>query len=155
MESQQELNLPFGYKFNPTSVELLEDYLIPKLKGDELPSPYVMDLHVYDYEPPQLPFNVFKHARENESYFFTEDLRKNTVEESQIRTTPNGYWKVYKDDVPIHRGNEVIGFKTNLLFHDLHGNQTKFKMIEYRCRFPAITNTAKSYIVCRVKLMRG
>lgn len=58
-ETNKELRLPLGYRFDPTDVELLEYYLIPRLKCKELPSDYVNDLEVYQYEPSQLPLSKF------------------------------------------------------------------------------------------------
>lgn len=95
----------------------------------------------------------FKHVRENEAFFFTSDSRKNSAGESQIRTTPNGYWKVYQDNVPIDGSSgEVIGFATKLFFHDVHGNITNRKMIEYRChpsQIPTIHNNVSINILSR------
>ncbi|XP_057788890.1 NAC domain-containing protein 2-like [Salvia miltiorrhiza] len=153
---KSSLNLPFGYKFDPTSVELLQHYLIPKLRGEKLPSDYVMDLdHLYTYEPCQLPFNQFKHAKNDEAFFFTTDIRKSSEEESQIRTTSNGYWKVYKDHVAVDIAGEVIGFKTKLFFYGVNRNRTYWKMIEYRCHPTRIPiDIVERYIICKIKLKK-
>ncbi|KZT75520.1 hypothetical protein F511_47455 [Dorcoceras hygrometricum] len=58
MGETQDLNLPMGFRFNPTELELY-DYLIPKLKGDPLPSNLIVNLDVYKYDPHQLPFGEF------------------------------------------------------------------------------------------------
>ncbi|KAH6807263.1 hypothetical protein C2S51_028371, partial [Perilla frutescens var. frutescens] len=139
-DEKKELNLPFGYRFDPTNEELVKFYLTPKLKGEKLPSEYIMDLDdVYRYDPTNLPFmNQFKHTRVNEAFFFTKDLR----EEIQIRTTPNGYWKVYQDKVAVvDVADEVIGFKTKLFFHDLYGNITDWKMTKFKCALIPTTTT--------------
>lgn len=59
-DDEKRLNLPFGYRFDPTSLELIDYYLIPKIKGEQLPSDYVADLdNLYQYDPHQLPFSKF------------------------------------------------------------------------------------------------
>lgn len=52
--------MPFGFVFSPTDAELMEDYLLPKLKGKKLPSNYIVDLKdVYQYDPDHLPYRKF------------------------------------------------------------------------------------------------
>lgn len=58
--SNEDINLPFGFVFSPTDAELVEGYLLPKLKGKKLPSNYIVDLdNVYQYDPPNLPYSKF------------------------------------------------------------------------------------------------
>lgn len=93
----------------------------------------------------------FKHVKENQAFFFTLDSRRNSAEESQIRNTPNGYWKVYQDNVPVDGSSEVIGFATKLFFHDARGNKTDWKMIEYKChpsQMPTVANDVSINILC-------
>ncbi|KAL0385999.1 UNVERIFIED_CONTAM: NAC domain-containing protein [Sesamum radiatum] len=116
-------------------------------------------LDVYQHDPDQLPLDQFKHAREKEAYFFTLEEIKNSQGEGPVRTTPTGYWKAYREDVPIyHDKDQIIGFKNKLLFYrgnDPNGTQTDWKMTEYVCSPSLIATTSattvESYVVCKVR----
>lgn len=50
--------MPSAYVFDPTGAELVEGYLIPKLKGQKLPSNCIVDLdNIYQYDPHHLLYN--------------------------------------------------------------------------------------------------
>ncbi|KAI3452896.1 hypothetical protein Pfo_009559 [Paulownia fortunei] len=157
VDVDKENELPFGYRFLPTAFELLQYYLVPKLKGEELPSDYVRDLDVYGYDPEQLPLNQSKYAREDEAYFFVPVKIKLSQGEDLTRTTPSGYWKICKENVPICGPNGTIGFKNKLVFYhgkDPNGNKTDWKMVEYRSNhsvIPASNSSIESYVVCKVQ----
>ncbi|XP_011075657.1 NAC transcription factor 29-like [Sesamum indicum] len=155
-----DADFPLGFRFHPTDVELLLYYLLPKLKGEDLSSSeFIMDfLGVYQHDPDRLPLDQFKHGREKEAYFFTLEEIKNSVGEGPVRTTPTGYWKAYREDVPIHHNQEIIGFKNKLLFYRENvpnGTQTDWKMTEYFCSPSWIATTSTStvgrYVVCKVR----
>lgn len=96
-------------------------------------------------------WSEFKHARANEAFFFTTDYLRPGEEEGRVRPTPGGYWKAYGDDVPIYRGNRVIGFKTKLFFHDnVNDYFTDWKMNQFKChpsRIPPATTRTVSMLV--------
>ncbi|KAL3636204.1 hypothetical protein CASFOL_020751 [Castilleja foliolosa] len=130
--------LPFGYKFHPTSSEVLQ-YLVAKMKGEPLPSGYIKDLDVYQFDPHQIPLNESKYAREDEAYFFVPVTSKllERGEGNLTRATPNGYWQSYEKNIPIYaRDGSYIGYKNKLVFYDgkdlNNGVKTKWKLVEYR-----------------------
>ncbi|KZV17505.1 hypothetical protein F511_41388 [Dorcoceras hygrometricum] len=155
MGETQDLNLPMGFRFNPTELELY-DYLIPKLKGDPLPSNLIVNLDVYKYDPHQLPFDQLKYAREKEGFFFT---KRNSDQSSTTRATPSGNWTISKENIPIHRGIEVIGFKNKFLFSSgndpIDGDQRAYwKLVEYTCNPDVVSTTNKqmeNLVICKVR----
>ncbi|PIN11463.1 hypothetical protein CDL12_15931 [Handroanthus impetiginosus] len=152
-EERRQSRIPIGFRFLPEDVELLDYYLLPRLKGEKLPADFIMDLDVYQYDPHQLPLG------ENKAYFFTREPRRNSLEDASIRPTPNGYWKVHEENIPIYRGNEIIGFKNELFFYTGNnpiGNQTDWEMVEYKYNPNMVPSSSTktmemdSCIVCRV-----
>ncbi|KAL0420896.1 UNVERIFIED_CONTAM: NAC domain-containing protein 67 [Sesamum latifolium] len=119
---------------------------------------YVISMHAFDIvlrTSMKDPIDLFKHGREKEAYFFTLEEIKNSQGEGPVRTTPTGYWKAYREDVPIYHDKEIIGFKNKLSFYrgnDPNGTQTDWKMTEYICRIATTsTATVESYVVCKVR----
>ncbi|XP_073301313.1 NAC transcription factor 32-like [Primulina huaijiensis] len=156
MGETQELDLPLGFRFHPTEFELYDYYLIPKFKGEPLDTNLIMSLDVYRYDPWQLPLDQLKYARENEGHFFTQSIEQGT----SARATPSGNWIISKENIPICRENEVIGFKNKFLFsngneYPIDGDQIAYwKMVEYRCN-PAVIITSnkemENLVICKVR----
>ncbi|KAG8366435.1 hypothetical protein BUALT_Bualt17G0079500 [Buddleja alternifolia] len=153
----EDSEVPLGFRFRPSDVELMEYYLLRKIKGEQLASNFIKDLNVYQYDPPQLPLSQFKNAIKNEGYFFTMVKRKKFLNDNTTRTTPNGYWKAYNENIPMYGAKGIIGFKDKYSFYDgkdPNGDKTDWKMIEYRCNpslVPAAsTSGTENYIVCKV-----
>ncbi|KAL3636203.1 hypothetical protein CASFOL_020750 [Castilleja foliolosa] len=150
--------LPFGYKFHPTSSEVVLYYLVPKVKGEPLPSGYVKDLDVYKFDPHQIPLNESKYSREDEAYFFAPVQEEEILqgEGNLTRATPNGYWKSYEKNIPIYaRDGSYIGYKNKLVFYDgkdlSNGVKTDWKLVEYRTNF-RLNGNLERLMVCKINL---
>ncbi|GER40570.1 NAC domain containing protein 25 [Striga asiatica] len=148
--------LPYGYRFHPTPFEVVQYYLVPKLRGEGLPSGYIKDLDVYKFDPQQIPLNQSKYARDNESYFFVPITRELLQAVRNLtRTTPNGYWKMLEWNIPLYEPDgSIIGHKNKLEFYNgkyPNGVITQWKMVEYRTCFRANGNV-ESLMVCKIKL---
>ncbi|GFQ06637.1 nac transcription factor 25 [Phtheirospermum japonicum] len=153
-----EINeLPFGYKFHPTPFEVLQYYLVPKLKGEPLPSGYVKDLDVYQFDPDQIPLNESMYARDDEAYFFVPVTKKHLQGEGNLtRATPSGCWRSYKKNIPLYtRDGSAIGYKNKLEFYNgkdpINGVKTNWRMVEYRTNF-RVNGNSESCMVCKVNL---
>ncbi|KAL2510131.1 NAC domain-containing protein [Forsythia ovata] len=117
----KEFILPHSYRFNPTAIELLEHYLINKILR-QLVWNSIREIDFYQCDPEQLPireFNAIKYGREGEAYFFTREEQK-YLDGSRLSRSPfsNGYWKRCGREVPIHNGNEIIGFKRRFVWEE-------------------------------------
>ncbi|XP_073130848.1 NAC domain-containing protein 13-like [Henckelia pumila] len=144
-------NFPLGFRFHPTENQLIQYYLIPKVNGEKLPLDAIMDLDVYQFDPEQLPMNHCELTRDNVAFFFTES----TEEDNSIRATPSGYWSAYKKHVIVFEGSNIIGFKNKYVFFNGRypdGDETKWKIAEYRCSPTAIPtiDDNKNLVVCKV-----
>ena len=54
------LNLPRWFKFRPTDEELIEDFLMPKITGqNDEEACFIREIEFYKYEPRELPGNLF------------------------------------------------------------------------------------------------
>ncbi|XP_073132646.1 NAC domain-containing protein 96-like [Henckelia pumila] len=157
MGESQELDLPLGFLFLPTDMELLEYYLIPKLKGDPLPANMIGSLDdIYKYDPDQIPLDELKYAREKEGHFFTQ---RSSDQSASARATPSGNWIICKENIPICRkNNEVIGFKNKFLFSNIkdpidRDQISYWKIVEYRCNPDLISTSNKqmeNLVICKV-----
>ncbi|KAK6937162.1 NAC domain [Dillenia turbinata] len=68
-------SIPVGYRFCPTSNELIIHYLQKKINGEPLPPNKIIEVNVYDYHPQVLTV-LYKYAGEKEWYFFSSRKRK-------------------------------------------------------------------------------
>ncbi|GFQ04602.1 NAC domain-containing protein 7 [Phtheirospermum japonicum] len=132
-QNNEIYELPSGYKFHPTSFEVLQYYLVPKLKDE------------------------FKYAREDEAYLFVPVTRKLLQEEGDLtRVTPNGCWRSYEKKIPIYaRDGSTIGYRNKLEYYNgndlTNGVKTDWKMVEYRSNF-RVNGNLESCMVCKVNL---
>lgn len=58
-QNLEQLFLPKGYRFAPRDHELLIHYLANKILNHRLPANIIPTLHLYQYEPHQLPIGNF------------------------------------------------------------------------------------------------
>ena len=55
----EEDKFPAGFRFNPTKVELIEQYLKRKVSGKPLPSDMIKEVELYDLQPEVLYSNSY------------------------------------------------------------------------------------------------
>lgn len=95
-----------------------------------------------------LPPVESEYVRDGERYVFTPEERR-----LQGRRTQSGCWKVQdeKENIPINRRGEVIGFKSRLsFFRDDDGTKTDWKMTEYRLNVSNGNNLVR-YMLCKIR----
>ncbi|CAA2994957.1 NAC domain-containing 67-like [Olea europaea subsp. europaea] len=125
--------LPPGFRFVPRDVELIDDYLIKKIRNEQLPRNEIGVLNLYEFNPEQLAKD-YKPAGPNEWYFFTPRNRKYKNGQRPDRAAGKGYWKATGADKQIKRNGETIGYQKALVFYDEKpkGVKTSWIMHEYR-----------------------
>ncbi|GAU40120.1 hypothetical protein TSUD_389700 [Trifolium subterraneum] len=152
------VNLPPGFRFDPTDEELVVHFL--QRKTTLLPChPHVIpDLHLYSYDPWQL------HGRallEGEKWYYYSRRTPN-------RVTDNGYWKAtgMEEAVISSTNNKKVGMKKHLVFHvgesPASSIKTNWIMQEF-CLSDSASSSAKSskrksqsikdyskWVICRV-----
>ncbi|XP_050374397.1 NAC domain-containing protein 41-like [Argentina anserina] len=139
-KTQEELNLPKGYRFSPDDDELVLFYLFNKILGRPIPlTDVIKELDLYEHDPDQIPRGDYRHGTKgNEAYYFTNVEQIYSSEgKGTKRTTKGGYWKVTTEREQVTYGDDkvVVGFKTSMLFNKGHVPRRKlssFVMHEYR-----------------------
>ncbi|CAA0841772.1 Putative NAC domain-containing protein 61 [Striga hermonthica] len=146
------------FRFRPTPFEALQYYLVPKLRGEALPSDYIKDLDVYKYDPEQIPLDEYKDKGDDDrAYFFvplTEEILRG--KDNATRTTPNGYWKISEGNVPLYGPDgKIIGLMNKLEFYcgkDPNGVITDWKMTEYMNHLCVCGRNAAPLMICKMRL---
>ncbi|KAK3211813.1 hypothetical protein Dsin_016519 [Dipteronia sinensis] len=147
--------LPPGFHFQPTDLEIIREFLIKKILNLPLPNSAIKDIAFYDFDPELLPIA----NRMEEAYFFTQLVA------GQRTTKSGGHWKASGRVESIMRGDEVslddvIGFRTYFVFYSAGENKSSnWTMHEYRVNpglfLPELTTeTVKSkidtFVICNV-----
>uniref|UniRef100_A0A8R7QWR6 NAC domain-containing protein n=1 Tax=Triticum urartu TaxID=4572 RepID=A0A8R7QWR6_TRIUA len=166
---QQQLNLPPGFRFQPTDVEIITFYLVPKVLKKVFDTTVVKEVDLNKCEPWDLLKKV--NMGEKGRYFFSQKGLKYSTGIRTNRATKAGYWKATgKDKEIIHPLTmSIIGMKKTLVFYKGRapkGEKTNWIMHEYRLKSgkqptpglpadiaKATTINASSkgeYVVCRI-----
>ncbi|KAF7106670.1 hypothetical protein CFC21_107388 [Triticum aestivum] len=131
------LNLPPGYHFAPTDMELIVHYLRRKMDGHPPHLPIFKDVPITDYRPEQIT-EVFMDCGEERWYFFTKRTRKYATGNRPDRTTPGrGYWKATGPQRLIRTGPSkaypLVGRRRTLVFYTGpdEAAKTAWTMYEY------------------------
>nr|XP_043636100.1 NAC transcription factor 32-like [Erigeron canadensis] len=155
-DAESELNLPPGFRFNPTDEELIVHYLCRKSAP---PLSIIADVDLYKHEPWELPDMALFGTKE--WYFFTPRDKKYPNGSRPNRVTGNGYWKATGADKPIKSKsdpNTTVGIKKALVFYSGKGTKgikTNWIMHEYRLPTPndyQHTKVSKlnDWVLCRL-----
>ncbi|KAL2225950.1 NAC transcription factor 32-like [Sesamum indicum] len=159
-EDEYFSSLPQGFKFRRTDLELLEAYLIKKLKNQPLPLNRIREVDLYSFATPQALTANIKLIREKKWYFFTPRFRKYANGDRPDRGTPGGYWKTTGADIKVrnHVGL-VLGTKRTLCFHEgkpMAGEKTNWIMHEYIVDRPTTPHNKPrkldEWVLCKVFL---
>ncbi|VAI72330.1 hypothetical protein VPH35_122124 [Triticum aestivum] len=166
---QQQLNLPPGFRFQPTDMEIITFYLVPKVLKKVFDTTVVKEVDLNKCEPWDLLNKV--NMGEKGRYFFSQKGLKYSTGIRTNRATKAGYWKATgKDKEIIHPPTmSIIGMKKTLVFYKGRapkGEKTNWIMHEYRLKSgkqptpglpadiaKATTINASSkgeYVVCRI-----
>lgn len=130
--TNNQLNLPAGFRFHPTDEELVMHYLCRKCAGQTIAVPIIAEIDLYKFDPWQLPGKAL--YGEKEWYFFSPRDRKYPNGSRPNRAAGTGYWKATGADKPIGRPKSV-GIKKALVFYAgkaPKGVKTNWIMHEYR-----------------------
>ncbi|KAK4481932.1 hypothetical protein RD792_012845 [Penstemon davidsonii] len=128
------LNLPPGFRFHPTDLEIIMHYLLKKVMDKRFSARAIGEADFNKCEPWDLP----KKAKmgEKEWYFFFQRDRKYPTGMRTNRATESGYWKATGKDKEIYKAkNCLVGMKKTLVFYKGRapkGEKTNWVMHEYR-----------------------
>uniref|UniRef100_A0A5B7C9W7 Putative NAC transcription factor 25 isoform X1 n=1 Tax=Davidia involucrata TaxID=16924 RepID=A0A5B7C9W7_DAVIN len=133
--SQQQPQLPPGFRFHPTDEELVVHYLKKKAASAPLPVAIIAEVDLYKFDPWELPAKAT--FGEQEWYFFSPRDRKYPNGARPNRAATSGYWKATGTDKPVltSGGTQKVGVKKALVFYGgkpPKGIKTNWIMHEYR-----------------------
>ncbi|CAI9763269.1 unnamed protein product [Fraxinus pennsylvanica] len=151
------LNLPHGYRFDPTDNEVLF-YLRKNILDQHFPANVIPTADVYGTNPDEIPFCEFKDGNGSYWFFFTTKPSGDLV-------TEDGYWSPIMD-AEITDGTKVVGYMRHLVFYRgkiSSGIQTLWNVHEYRVNpsiFTAaelndgVKNKITNLVVCKIFLKK-
>ncbi|XP_042492721.1 NAC domain-containing protein 21/22-like [Macadamia integrifolia] len=159
-----EAKLPPGFRFHPRDEELICDYLIRKItgnngKGSTYESPMMIEVDLNKCEPWELPEVACVGGRE--WYFFSQRDRKYATGLRTNRATMSGYWKATGKDRQIIRKGTLVGMRKTLVFYQGRapkGKKTDWVMHEFRLEGPSEpskTSLQEDWVLCRVFFKKG
>ncbi|XP_059434346.1 protein NTM1-like 9 [Corylus avellana] len=150
-------DLPPGFRFRPTELEIIEYYLRLKITGnDEKAIAFIREVDFLKWEPWQLPGLSGIEAKDQEWFYFSQPEKKQPNGKQFNRTTNSGFWKVSGHDKEIFSGGRSIGKKKILVFHQgsaANGKRTDWVMHEHRTTLKELDGTKpgqKPYVFCRL-----
>nr|XP_011459730.1 PREDICTED: NAC domain-containing protein 100-like [Fragaria vesca subsp. vesca] len=129
-------NLPSGFNFLPTDLELLGYYLLNKVLGKpfKYDSRVMIELNLYKEEPWDL-WNRFG-ARLNHGedlYIFTELKKKSNNGSNVSRTTGSGTWKGDTAEAKVSEDKKILGSWKRFRYVPNEPNETgSWIMVEYK-----------------------
>ncbi|XP_022966400.1 NAC domain-containing protein 92-like [Cucurbita maxima] len=146
------VDLPPGFRFHPTDLELIAFYLTKKIINPAFSAAAIGEADFNKSEPWELP--QMAKMGEKEWYFFSLRDRKYPTGMRTNRATQIGYWKATGKDREILNGKTVlVGMKKTLVFYKgraPHGEKTNWVMHEFRLE-PRLPDLPRDdWVVCRV-----
>ncbi|XP_065019557.1 NAC domain-containing protein 21/22 isoform X1 [Musa acuminata AAA Group] len=157
--SMMEARLPPGFRFHPRDEELVCDYLMKKVAGDDGGGLYGCHMMIHvdlnKCEPWHLPEMACVGGRE--WYFFNLRDRKYATGQRTNRATRSGYWKATGKDRTVSRRGVLVGMRKTLVFYQGRapkGRKTNWIMHEFRMAgsapHPHKTPLMEDMVLCRV-----
>nr|QDC33491.1 NAC8 transcription factor [Medicago sativa] len=152
--TNNNVNLPPGFRFYPTDEELVVHFLHRKASLLPCHPDVIPDLDLYPFDPWQLQGRALEEG--NQWYYYSR--------RTQNRMTNSGYWMPMgmEEQVVTSSSNKRVGMKKYYVFHigeAPNGNQTNWIMQEYRLSDSASSSSRssskrksqpKSWVICRV-----
>ncbi|XP_073023829.1 NAC domain-containing protein 92-like [Primulina eburnea] len=154
--SEEQIELPPGFRFHPTDEELITHYLSAKVLDFSFSAIAIGQVDLNKVEPWDLPWKA--KMGEKEWYFFCLKDMKYPTGLRTNRATESGYWKATGKDKEIFRAETLVGMKKTLVFYGgraPRGEKSDWVMHEYRlegknsmCNLPK--SAKNEWVICRI-----
>lgn len=146
---------PVGYRFRPTEEEIIDHYLMNKLKGlDSLVDAYIGEIdYLYQWDPWDLPDFAVTQSDDRVWHFFCRHDYKYSNSKRVNRTTRNGNWKLTGKvrDIKRRGTNEVIGTKKNLVFQRKCPDSKKTGWVIHEFQVKTSPPDERALVLCKLK----
>ncbi|KAL0328628.1 UNVERIFIED_CONTAM: NAC domain-containing protein 21/22 [Sesamum calycinum] len=157
-----EARLPPGFRFHPRDEELICDYLMKWVRGEQSKSnsPLLIPVDLNKCEPWDIPESACVGGKE--WYFYSQRDRKYATGVRTNRATVSGYWKATGKDRPVCvDGTTLVGMRKTLVFYEGRapkGRKTEWVMHEFRLEgtlgpgpnTPSPPTKEEDWVLCRV-----
>ncbi|XP_044462387.1 NAC domain-containing protein 90-like [Mangifera indica] len=154
-------DMPPGFRFYPTEIELISFYLHHKLHTNSEDFSRIMDqvipvVNIYDFNPWELPqFSQYLCHKDPEQWFFFVPRQESEARGGRPnRLTTEGYWKATGSPGFVYTSNRAVGEKRTMVFYRgraPNGRKTQWKMNEYKAiEREASTSAGQDFSLCRV-----
>ncbi|KAJ8769978.1 hypothetical protein K2173_009060 [Erythroxylum novogranatense] len=156
--------VPSGFKFVPEDRELVNDYLLKKVKGESIPFNPFIECDIYSAG--SCPWmDVFNRSSQNTHYFFTKLKKKNGRGKRIERGSGFGTWRAQTDKTIKDINGNPIGAKKFLAFIPKKKKPTsssssltvddKFQYIMHEYRLlDENEHEDRNYVLCRINKRR-
>ncbi|CAA3024865.1 NAC domain-containing 72-like [Olea europaea subsp. europaea] len=126
-------NVPLGYRFKPTDLELLY-YLNLKIISKPILIDAIKDIDLYQYHPHNLCQSRMNGTQEG--YFFTSRTKKYPKGSRPDRAAADGYWKATGAGIIVRSNGQEVGRKKTLVYYEgksknNKGTKTNWMMHEF------------------------
>lgn len=148
-------DLPPGYRFSPSDVELVAHFLKRKINGERFDVNPIVVVDLYKMEPWDLPVRSVNGSNDREWYFYNARDKKYPSGSRTNRATELGYWKSTGKDRCI-RCKYANGMKKTLVYYTgraPNGERTDWVMHEYRMEdkfYESLKERQEPYVLARV-----
>jgi hypothetical protein len=123
LKEKIKMVLPLGFRFRPTDEELIFEYLLRKVRGEELPWDGIPEFDLYGDKAPSQIFGDLG-GREEEKYYLFTRIKK--FSKRVARTAGGGTWhEGYCSQIYDSSGQFLIGLNKQFCFKVGHGSSMK------------------------------
>ncbi|XP_010907895.2 NAC domain-containing protein JA2-like [Elaeis guineensis] len=150
-----------GWTFDLDDEELIEHYLVPKVRGEQKSHLcFIPELDVYATEPWNLGLE-FRHGKHRDAFFCFTRVARSVASNGRLqRGAGNGTWHAGGRRTLVRCNGEVSGQKMSNLKFMLRAKKggkavaTSWIMHEYRLFKPAIDDQGKEMVLYRIQKSR-
>ncbi len=144
--------LPPGFRFRPFDEELIIQYLLKKVRGEELPWEGIHEFDIYGDKAPWEIFDDIVYGQEEEKHYLFTRLKK--INKRVTRTAGCGTWhenscnQIYDD-----QGQHVIGLNKQFCFkvkQESRMKKSKWIMHEFSLAGVLLEQYCTTWVLCTV-----
>ncbi|KAJ4826317.1 hypothetical protein Tsubulata_004085 [Turnera subulata] len=150
-----ELQLPLGYKFDPTDRDILCQYLKKKINGEEI-MVIIPTADVYSRSPALICTHQVRYGLSNQWFFYTTAAA--TGDNGVVKARNGCYYEVIGER-DVYEDNLIwVGVVRRLEYHWANGTKTDWVVDEFSLpdygETAAVNDDKKKVVMCRIRFMQ-